>query len=125
MRWMILPFLICTACGSVGGQAEGPLSYDGIEAETLDDSLIIIRAAVSGATTPEDAIDYARCAAAQFSLFRGASFARLIRTTVEEVDGQLVADAVYTISEDVPLGARKIDAEVTMASCREAGIPTV
>jgi len=122
---MVLPFLAAVACtASDAPRAIGP-SYDGIEAESLDDTLINIRATVSGDATAEDAIQYAECAVAQFALFNGSSFARQLRTTVETVDGALVADTAYSISEDVPAGVRKMDAEVVMAACRDAGIPTV
>ena len=119
---MVVPFIAMTACSAANAPG---LSYDGIEASALDESLISIRVRVSGTATADDATNYAECAVAQFAQFRGAPFARHLRTTVEEVDGALIADTVYTISEDVPLGARKMDAEVQMAACREAGIPTV
>jgi len=125
MRAMVLSFLAAVACtASDAPRAFGP-SYDGIEAESLDDTLINIRATVSGDATADDAIQYAECAVAQFALFNGSSFARQLRTTVETVDGALVADTAYSISEDVPAGVRKMDAEVVMAACRDAGIPTV
>ena len=122
---MVLPFLAAAACSTTDRPiAFGP-SYDGIEAVALDDTLINIRASVSGDATADDAIMYAECAVAQFALFKGSSFARQLRTTVDTVDGALVADTAYTISEDVPAGVRKMDAEVVMAACRDAGIPTV
>lgn len=125
MRVMVLPFLAAAACTVPDGPSAFGPSYDGIEAETLDETLINVRAAVSGNATAEDAIRYAECAVAQFALFNGSSFARQLRTTVDEVDGALVADTAYTLSEDVPAGVRKMDAEVVMAACRDAGIPTV
>jgi len=123
--WALVPILTFAACSPSDTAEPQVLSYDRIEAIALDEELISIRAFVSGTASQDDAIRYAECAAAQFTLFKGAPFARHLRTTVAEHNGQLIADRVYTISRSVPLGARKMDAEVTMAACREAGIPTV
>jgi hypothetical protein len=73
----------------------------------------------------QDAIAYARCAAAQYALIRGYGFARHLRTNVHERGGIWQADAIYTVSPSLPRGARTIDAEVTVAACSDQGIPTV
>ena len=100
-------------------------SYDGIETRLLDGDLVNFRVAVSGVATAANASEYAECAAAQYTLIRGYGFARHLRTTVEEDGSLLRADAVYTISPDLPRGSRTIDAEVTVANCGLSGIPTV
>ncbi len=128
MRYAIMPTLALAACSGSGPQvSQGPStpSYDGIETRLLDGDLVNFRVDVSGAATAADASQYAECAAAQYTLIRGYLFARHLRTTVEEDAGLLQADAVYTISPDLPRGSRTIDAEVTVAACGQAGIPTV
>ena len=116
------------ACGMTEPEvSRGPSapSYDGIVTQLLDDDLVNFKVAVSGSATPAVASQYAECAAAQYTLIRGYFFARHLRTTVDEVAGVLKADAVYTISPNLPRGARTIDAEVVVANCQQSGIPTV
>lgn len=99
--------------------------YRGVRTRLLDDDLVQILVEMAGARDAADAMAYARCAAAQYALIRGYGFARHLRTTVSERAGIWTADAVYTVSPSLPPGARKIDAEVTVAACTEMGIPTV
>ena len=123
-----LAILALAACSmSEPDVARGPSapSYDGIVTRLLDDDLVNFKVAVSGAASPSDASRYAECAAAQYTLIRGYFFARHLRTTVYEDAGVLKADAVYTISPDLPRGSRTIDAEVVVADCQQSGIPTV
>lgn len=124
----LIPILGLTACtlGDAGvmRSATSP-SYDGIVTRLLDDDLVNFKVAVSGAATPANASQYAECAAAQYTLIRGYFFARHLRTTVDEDAGVLRADAVYTISPNLPRGSRTIDAEVVVADCTQSGIPTV
>ncbi|SDX20109.1 hypothetical protein [Roseicitreum antarcticum] len=100
-------------------------AYAGIETRLLDWSMVNFHVAMEGARDGEDVVAYARCAAAQYSLIRGYGFARHVRTNVAREGGNWEADAVYTISPALPRGVRTIDAEVTVADCREQGIPTV
>ena len=99
--------------------------YLGVETRKMDGELVNFLVAMRGARDGEDVVDYARCAAAQYSLIRGYAFARHLRTTVYQRAGIWRADAVYTISPALPEGLRTIDAEVTVADCRERNIPTV
>ena len=99
--------------------------YRGVETRLLDGQLVQFLVAMAGARDGADAVAYARCAAAQYTLIRGYGFARHVRTTVYERGGIWSADAVYTVSPALPPGARTIDAEVTVANCTEMGIPTV
>ncbi len=128
LRLAFIPSVALAAC-AVGDTdvARGPSapSYDGIVTRLLDDDLVNFKVAVSGAASPADASQYAECAAAQYTLIRGYSFARHLRTTVDEDAGVLRADAVYTISPNLPRGSRTIDAEVVVADCTQSGIPTV
>lgn len=99
--------------------------YRGIETRLLDADLVSFIVEMSGARDRQDVVDYSRCAASQYALIRGYGFARHVRTNVAEEGGIWRADAVYTISADLPRGTKTIDAEVTVAGCTEAGIPTV
>ena len=99
--------------------------YKGVETRLLDDDLVNFRVAMAGARDAEDVIDYATCAAAQYTVIRGFGFARHVRTNTAEEGGIWRADAVYTVSAALPRGTRTLDAEVVLADCVARGIPTV
>lgn len=99
--------------------------YRGVQTQLLDGDLAHFVVRMEGARDAQDAIAYARCAAAQYALIRGYGFARHVRTNVTNQGDQWQADAVYTVSAALPRGFRTIDAEVTVADCTEQGIPTV
>lgn len=99
--------------------------YRGVQTRLLDGDLVQFLVSMEGARDGQDAVAYARCAAAQYTLIRGYGFARHLRTNVAERAGVWQADAVYTVSPALPRGERTIDAEVTVAACTEQGIPTV
>jgi hypothetical protein len=99
--------------------------YQGVDTRLLEGDLVSFLVAMDGARGPADVEDYAQCAAAQYTLIRGFSFARHVRTNVEQQGGLWRADAVYTISPDLPRGAKTIDAETVVDHCVENGIPTV
>ncbi|WP_143535487.1 hypothetical protein [Roseisalinus antarcticus] len=101
------------------------LAYDGVHTRLLDDDLVNFRVAMRGASGPVDVSLYAECAAAQYTLIRGYSYARHVRTNVAEEGGIWQADAVYTISAALPQGLQTIDAEFTVDTCNRAGVPTV
>ncbi len=124
--------VICAAAlggcaGAAPDGAETPFApvYQGIETRLLDGELVNFRVKMTGARGQADVIDYAKCAAAQYTLIRGYGFLRQVRTTAAVEGGLWTADAVYTISPALPRGTRTIDAEVTVAECGRAGIPTV
>lgn len=109
----------------VAGRAGFNPSYQGIETILLDGDLVNFRVAMTGARDNADVEAYARCAAAQYALIRGAGFARHVRTNVAKRGEIWRGDAVYTISAALPRGFRTIDAEVTVRDCGSLGIPTV
>lgn len=123
---MMLPLI--AACAGPGPEAtQGPLraTYEGVETRLLDGDLVQFTVSMRGARGAEDVEAYADCAAAQYTLIRGFGFARHVRTITDERAGIWRADAVYTISAAIPAGLMTIDAEVTVAHCGLAGIPTV
>ncbi|MBW4707914.1 hypothetical protein KX928_08960 [Roseobacter sp. YSTF-M11] len=99
--------------------------YLGVETKLLDGDLVQFNVAMTKAREAANVQRYAECAAAQYALIRGYGFARHLRTNVTEEGGVWAADAVYTISPTLPDGLATIDAEVTVAACKETGIPTV
>ena len=103
--------------------AMGP-SYLGIETQLLDGDLVEFDVAMTGARTGDAVIAYAECAAARYALIRGYGFARHVRTTVDLKAERWLGEAVYVISDALPESTKTIDAEVTVASCHESGIPT-
>lgn len=131
--WGISPVAILLAGGVSGCEQQeatpedvvfAPM-YRGVDTQLLDSELVRFQVAMTGARGPQDVSDYAKCAAAQYTLIRGYGFARHLRTNVQEEGGVWAADAVYTISPTLPAGSQTIDAEVTAARCTEIGIPTV
>ena len=114
------------ACAPQGG-TEAPFApeYLGGEVVALDGDLIAVRVAMKGARDGADIDDYTRCVAAGHTAAKGYGFLRHVRTNVDEKGGIWRADAVYTISPDLPRGLMTIDAEVAVAECAEREIPTV
>ena len=114
---------------TLGGKAEKAPGFSpeylGIETRLLDDDLVSFQVVMTGARTKADVADYAKCAAAEYTLIRGYGFARHVRTKVEEKDGLWRGDAVYTVSASLPDGKLTLDAEVVVANCKDDGIPTV
>ena len=98
--------------------------YRGIETRMLDAELVELRVEMKGARDTADVEAYARCAAAQYALIRGAGYVRHLRTNVAHRVGPWRGDAIYTISAAQPRGLKTIDAATTVADCREQGIPT-
>ncbi|WP_043917181.1 hypothetical protein [Jannaschia aquimarina] len=103
--------------------------YRGLDASMLDvldtGGLVRVRAEMGGARDDQDVAAYARCGAVAFGLDRGFGFARHVATNVAERGGIWRADAVYSVSPDLPRGLRTLDAEVVVEDCRTRGIPTV
>ncbi|RVV97248.1 hypothetical protein EKE94_14630 [Mesobaculum littorinae] len=100
-------------------------AYGGVQTRLLDGDLVNFLVEMEGARAAQDVIDYAECAAAQYTLIRGYGFARHVRTNVDEEGGVWRGDAVYTVSPALPDGLKTIDAEVVVATCAANGIPTV
>jgi len=117
--------LACAPAADVSSMGNFEPSYQGIETILLDGDLVNFRVAMTGARDNADVEAYARCAAAQYALIRGAGFARHVRTNVAKRGETWRGDAVYTISAALPKGFRTIDAEVTVRDCGSLGIPTV
>jgi hypothetical protein len=128
--------LTLAACGGLMGcvAGEGPRSvsdvpartqYLGVDTRLLDGNLVSFVVQLAGDGGQDAAIAYTRCAAAQYALIRGYSFARHVRTNTVQKGGIWEADGVYTISPDLPRGTRTIDAEVVVDDCQTRGIPTV
>ena len=113
----------CETPGEAGAPRDA--EYLGVATRLLDGDLVDFEVAMRGGRGAEDVTRYAQCAAAQYALIRGYGFARHVRTLTEEEGGIWRADAVYTISAALPDGLRTIDAEITVAECAQAGIPTV
>lgn len=99
--------------------------YLSIETHLLDGDLVNFQVEMRGARDRADVDQYARCAAAQYTLIRGFGFARHVRTNVVEQAGLWKGDAVYTISSSLPDGVKQLDAEVVAQDCAENGIPMV
>ena len=106
-------------------RAEFSPEYLGVETRLLQDDLISFVVQMRGARDAEDVAAYSRCAAAQYTLIRGYSFAQHIRTRTGKEGGLWAADAVYTISQEFPDGVVTLRADDVVAQCKSNGIPTV
>ena len=127
-RLAIISFVALGACAQTSAQVSQAVvapAYQGIETRLLDGDLVNFRVRMTGAVSPQEVTKYAQCAAAQYTLIRGYGFLRHVRTTTAQDNGLWSADAVYTISPSLPRGLKTIDAEVAVADCGAAGIPTV
>ena len=114
------------ACAPAAPVAEDFIpDYLGAVPIVLADDLVLMQATMTNAQSNENVTDYAECAVAAYALSKGYGFARHLRTKLNEEGGVWSADAVYTMSRALPAGVATIDAEVTVAACAEAGIPTV
>ena len=123
---LVASALLLSACTDRVPTAEDFIpEYKSVQTTLLDGDLVQFNVAMTKAQSNEDVADYARCAAAQYTLIRGYGFARHVRTNVALEGGIWRGDAVYTISPSLPRGLKTIDAEVTAQSCVEKGIPTV
>jgi hypothetical protein len=109
----------------VTGRSDFRPDYGGIRTVLLEGDLVNFHVTMRGARSRADVDAYARCAAAQYALIRGAGFARHVRTQVAETGGNWRGDAVYTISASLPPGVATIDAEVAVRDCAAQGIPTI
>jgi len=111
--WPIALAFVLSACEEVPSGEDAPFAptYLGITTQLLEGDLVNFKVEMTGARDAKDVEDYARCAAAQYALIRGYGFAQ--------------HGSAYLISNTLPRGMRTIDAEVTVASCRENKIPTV
>lgn len=128
--------LTLAACGGLMGCVAGQgardtldpparTQYLGVDTRLLEGDLVSFVVQLAGEGGQAEAIAYTRCAAAQYALIRGYSFARHVRTRAGQKGGIWEADGVYTISPDLPRGTRTIDAEVVVDDCKTQGIPTV
>ncbi|MEM8576100.1 MAG: hypothetical protein AAGF48_15935 [Pseudomonadota bacterium] len=118
--------LALAACSEPVPTAEDFIpDYLGAEAISLDEDIVLFRVAMTNAQSDTDVRNYAECAAVGYTVERGYGFARHLSTNVYNEAGVWSADAVYTISPNLPDGPVKIDAEIAAAACAERGIPTV
>ena len=98
--------------------------FKGIVTRLLQTDLVQFKVRLANSADPQTVQDYARCVA-QYTLIRGFGFARHVRTTVDRSADTWTADAVYTISADMPRGFKTIDAQAVAADCVENNIPMV
>jgi hypothetical protein len=115
----------CTPAGEVPEERGAMPVYQGVSTILLDDDLVSLNVAMTGAKDRADVEAYGRCAAAQYALDQGFGFVRQVRTIVKKEGQTWYGDAVYLMSLTLPEGLRTIDAEVAVTECAELQIPTV
>ncbi|MGL4280247.1 MAG: hypothetical protein ACRCS0_07775 [Albidovulum sp.] len=116
------------ACAATGHAPKPDASrvpiYLGAEPVGMGDDLYGFSMRMRSPREAGDIDAYVTCMVAGYALQKDAAFARKLRTNVKEEGGVWIADAVYSISPELPKGTQTIDAEVTVADCEEQGIPT-
>ena len=103
-------------CGSSGSAGSG---VGLAETSFLTDDLLQVSVPFTGDPSPQTLRTVTDCAAAEAALLREAGFARHVRTAIAEEGGNRRADAVYTVSKEVPRGNFVLDAAVQAEACRE------
>ncbi len=106
---------------------DGPVKtpdYLGVEIAPLADDLVAFRVRLRGSGDATAVEDYARCTAAGYGARGGGGFLRHLRTKTDHQGGIWSADAIYSVSSELPRGLQTIDAEVTVADCQDRAIPT-
>lgn len=117
---------VLAACAGQASAPQQPFgTYLGADTRLLADDLVNFQVKMRGQFGPDALTDYADCVAAQYSLNRRFTHARLVRTNVYEQGGVQVADAIYTLSSSKPQGTTIIEATSQVAACEDKGIPTV
>ena len=106
----------CTQTGS-----PEPVAFSAPAASYLSADLIAVSLEVSGAPTREALRAVTDCAAAEAARLRGDNFLRHVRTSREDEGGISRADAVYSVSKELPAGAFVLDAAIVAANCRAEG----
>lgn len=95
--------------------------YGGLEPGLDDGSLVGFTVRAS---TEQGARDYARCAGSRLALARGFRYARPVRVSLTRAVLMWRAEAVYTLSPELPPGVDVVDAEITVLACEAQDIPT-
>lgn len=110
------------------GATEPPtqaLEYIGVETRLMRPDLVNIIVRVRNPSAQTDITDYAKCAAAQYTLIRGRSFAGQVKIDIAEQNGVWTGNGVYTVSAEHSVGSHTIDAEVQVEDCTARNIPRV
>ena len=103
-------------------RAEG--RFLGGSAAELDAGLMQLNVAMRGGREARALAErYARCVAIGYGLRHGFAFARHVRTKLDFRSGIWRADAVYTMSRNVPAGMNLIDIQIEQQDCTNRGIP--
>ncbi len=97
-------------------------NYVSTTATALDADLVQIEVAMRGARDQIDVTEFADCVMAGYADARGFGFARHLRTQVSEEAGLWRADAIYTMSPDLPEGSLTIDVREKSNACLNQGI---
>ncbi|MES2550982.1 MAG: hypothetical protein V4630_15005 [Pseudomonadota bacterium] len=114
----------CAPAGEVPEERGQAPVYQGISTILLDEDLVSLTVAMTGAKDGSDVEAFGRCAAAQYALDQGFGFARQVRTIVKK-DGQTwYGDAVYLLSAARPEGLRTIVTAEAVTECEVLGIPS-
>lgn len=110
------------ACTPAGPQT--PV-YGPIETRLMDGELVEVLVEMQGARDADHVIAFNDCAAAQYTLVRGARFVRRVANDVTREGRTWRGRGVYTLSDAYPGGRFTIDAQLVAQACRADNIPLV
>ena len=129
-RYLILTYTAFLITGCEKSLAERhssdlQIEYVSATSELIEDGMVRIRVVVRNAKQGSEVLYFANCAAARYAINRGFSFVRHVTSTLDYNLESKSAEAVYFVSAALPVGFKKLDAEVVAVNCAENGIPMV
>ncbi|MDU8945883.1 hypothetical protein [Ovoidimarina sediminis] len=111
-----LSAVLASGCATA---APDPVSVTLEETRFLAENIVQVVVAVEGVPDPAVIRTATDCAAAEAAMLQRLDFARHVRTAMREEGGIRRADAVYSVTKDVPRGDFILDVAVQAEACRE------
>lgn len=99
------------------------LTYLGAEVTKLDDEIVSLDVSIQGTNQPIDVVAYGDCIVSGYARANDFGFARHLRTKTDVRGGVISANAVYTLSKNLPSGLTTIAVADQIDICSELGIP--
>lgn len=113
---LALGAMLASGCATA---APEPAGVTLLETRFLAENILQVVVEMQGAPSEAVVRTATDCAAAEAAKLQNLDFARHVRTAMREEGGVRRADAVYTVSKDVPRGNFVLDVAVQAEACRE------
>ncbi|MGB0439243.1 MAG: hypothetical protein ACPGFC_03965 [Paracoccaceae bacterium] len=122
---LALPAGVAGCAASQNGADPKSLQYGPVVVADLGDDLIQVKLSIRAPATTQDITNMAECNAAAYAKSQGFGFTRHLRTNAYKEGGLWRADAVYSVTSELPRGLRPLDTKAVIAACAQNGIPMV